>query len=330
MNIASLPLNEKKRRRIGTLAAMPALIARWTTTAKRLSAHVHSRLQSARQWAAVGDQPVFVAKDQNTSATTSNARGRVTLVGAGPGDAEYLTLKAVRALQTADVILFDALVSHEVLELACKDAKRLLVGKRGGRKSCRQEDINETMVTLAKAGNHVVRLKGGDPMIFGRGGEEIERLRAENIPVTVVPGITSALAMASTLATSLTHRDHAQSVRFVTGHSRKGELPADIDWQAIADPRTTTIFYMGGRTAAAISETLIANGLPPETPAVMVSAITRPDEKRWRGTLATLEQGPQSLGPDNPILIGIGTVFQAPDMTTESLDQVVDITSPAN
>lgn len=262
---------------------------------------------------------------QEPNARLGTKAGHVTMVGAGPGDAEYLTLKAVRALQAADVILFDALVSNDVLDLARRKAKRLMVGKRGGRDSCRQEDINDTMVCLAKAGKHVVRLKGGDPMVFGRGGEEIDRLRRENITVTVVPGITSALAMAAALGTSLTHRDHAQSVRFVTGHSRKGELPQDIDWRAIADPHTTTIFYMGGRTAAAISETLITNGLPPEMPVVMVSAIARPDEKRWYGTLGEMADGPQSLGLDNPILIGVGTVFNIAALASESNDHDLNV-----
>lgn len=150
--------------------------------------------------------------------------GRVTLVGAGPGAADLLTIKAVRALQSADVILFDDLVSTEVLELARREAKRLLVGKRAARDSCKQEDINALMRSLARQGKHVVRLKSGDPMIFGRAGEEIAMLEEHGIEVTVVPGITAALALASRLGTSLTHRDCAQAVRFVTGHSRKGHL----------------------------------------------------------------------------------------------------------
>ncbi len=148
--------------------------------------------------------------------------GRVTLVGAGPGDAELLTLKAMRVLQSADVILFDALVSDDVLELARRDAKRMLVGKRGHRLSCKQGDINALMLKLARQGKHVVRLKAGDPVIFGRAGEEIAELEANGIEVTIVPGITSASAMAATLGISLTHRDHAHSVRFVTGHAKDG------------------------------------------------------------------------------------------------------------
>ena len=238
-----------------------------------------------------------------------NSSGHVTLVGAGPGDPDLLTIKALKALQQADVILFDDLVSDEILALAASKARKLLVGKRGGRESCRQEDINDTMVKLAKAGRHVVRLKGDDPMICGRAGEEIARLEQEGITVSVVPGITSGLAMAATLGVSLTNRDCAQSVRFVTGHSRKGVLPETIDWAGAADPATTAIFYMGGRTAGQIAARMMENGLPPSTPAVIVSAISRPGERRWNGTLASLESGAQAMGLDNPVLIGVGTVF---------------------
>ena len=175
--------------------------------------------------------------------------GRVTLVGAGPGDADLLTLKAVRALQSADIILFDDLVSDGVLELARREAKRMMVGKRGSRDSCSQDDINALMLKLARQGKHVVRLKCGDPMIFGRAGEEIAMLTAARHNGNVVPGITAASAMAARLGLSLTHRDHAQSVRFVTGHARSGALPDNLDWSGLADAQTTLIFYMAGNTA---------------------------------------------------------------------------------
>ena len=155
----------------------------------------------------------------------------------------------MRALQSADVILFDDLVSDDVLELARREAKRLMVGKRGGRASCAQEDINDLMTRLALQGKQVVRLKSGDPMIFGRAGEEIEHLEKAGIPVDVVPGITAGIALASALGVSLTHRDMAQSVRFVTGCAKTGQLPSGLDWQGLADPNTTTIFYMAGGTA---------------------------------------------------------------------------------
>ncbi len=248
------------------------------------------------------------------------AIGHVTLVGAGPGDAELLTLKAVRALQAADVILFDDLVSSDVLELARREAKRMLVGKRGGRESCRQEDINAMMVKLAKAGKRVVRLKSGDPMVFGRAGEEIAHLDRENIPVDVIPGITAASAMASRLGLSLTHRDYAQSLRLVTGHSRHGGLPDDVDWAGIADPRSTAVFYMGGRTAGLIAEKLIGEGRSPETPAVIMSDVSRPTERSWRGALATIPLGIAEIGYDNPVLIAVGDVFSARDKQAGSIE----------
>jgi uroporphyrin-III C-methyltransferase/precorrin-2 dehydrogenase/sirohydrochlorin ferrochelatase len=237
------------------------------------------------------------------------ASGRVTLVGAGPGDAELLTLKAVRALQAADVILYDDLVSDEVLELARREAKRMLVGKRGGRESCRQDDINALMVKLARQGRHVVRLKSGDPMIFGRGGEEIDQLECAGIPCEVVPGITAASAMASALGISLTHRDDAQSVRFVTGHSRAGGLPDTIDWRGLADRHTTLIVYMGGRTSTTLAARLMAEGLLPETPVVAVASLSRAGEARWQGTLGTLAGADLLHTETGPVLIGIGTVF---------------------
>jgi len=315
-------LGQAIRRRIETL--VPPALADWARVARDIRDTVTARLAAGPQrrafWEgftdrAFGPAPSKHAAEELAREATSiaaglgEAQGRVTLVGAGPGDAELLTLKAVRALQAADVILFDDLVSDDVLELARREAQRMLVGKRGGRESCRQEDINDMMVSLAKAGKHVVRLKGGDPMIFGRAGEEIARLEAEGIPVSVVPGITSALAMASSLGVSLTHRDCAQSVRFITGHSRKGELPSDIDWRAIADRKTTTIFYMGGRTAGAISATLIDHGLSPEMPVVIAKAVSRPGQRHWTGMLRDLPAAMGGIGHDEPVLIGVGSIF---------------------
>ena len=244
--------------------------------------------------------------------------GRVTLVGAGPGDAELLTLKAVRILQSADVILFDALVSDDVLDVARRDAKRMLVGKRGHRLSCKQEDINALMLKLARQGKHVVRLKAGDPVIFGRAGEEIAELEANGIEVTIVPGITSASAMAAALGISLTHRDHAHSVRFVTGHAKDGALPENLDWRGLADPDTTLIVYMGGRTRRDFAAQLIRQGLAPSTSAVAVSAVSRDDEKIWLGSLAELASMSFKFETDQPILIGIGQAFAACAQRQES------------
>ena len=246
---------------------------------------------------------------ERIAAQTGEKVGRVTLVGAGPGDAELLTLKAMRALQSADVILFDDLVSDDVLELARREAKRMMVGKRGGRASCAQDDINDLMTRLALQGKQVVRLKSGDPMIFGRAGEEIEHLEKAGIPVDVVPGITAGIALASVLGTSLTHRDMAQSVRFVTGCAKTGQLPSGLDWQGLSDPNTTTIFYMAGGTAGAIAERLIAAGSPPTLPAVMVSDVSRGDE-RWAGSIADLGWASERRDPSKPVIIGVGRVFE--------------------
>ena len=228
------------------------------------------------------------------------------MVGAGPGDAELLTLKAVRALQAADVILFDDLISDDVLELARREAKRMMVGKRGGRDSCRQEDINDLMIKLARQGKHVVRLKSGDPMVFGRAGEEIEHLEAAAIAVEVVPGITTASAFAAMVKCSLTHRDHARSVRFVTGHAKSGRLPDDLDWRSLADNQTTLIVYMGGRTAQALATRLIGAGLAPSTPVIVATSVSRPAASMEAMTLAdlqTIKLDPTVLGP---VLVAIG------------------------
>ena len=237
--------------------------------------------------------------------------GRVTLVGAGPGDPELLTFKAVRVLQSADVILFDALVSDEVLDLARSTAKKMLVGKRGGRPSCRQEDINDLMIKLARQGKHVVRLKSGDPGIFGRGGEEIAQLEDAGIAIDIVPGVTSASAMAARLGISLTHRDNAHSVRFITGHSRHGGLADDLDWPGLADAATTLVIYMGGRTARDFATRLIEHNLGGATPVVAVSSVSRTDEAIWSGTLSDLALGGLDADLDQPVIIGIGSAFAA-------------------
>jgi uroporphyrin-III C-methyltransferase / precorrin-2 dehydrogenase / sirohydrochlorin ferrochelatase len=220
---ASPILGQAIRRRIETL--LPPALAQWGQLARDVRDTVMTRLAKGAPrrafWEAFAERSFGPAPTPETRADVealisdigsgqSTGTGRVTLVGAGPGDAELLTLKAVRALQSADVILFDDLVSDEILDLARREAKRMLVGKRGQRESCSQSDINALMLKLAGQGYHVVRLKSGDPMIFGRAGEEIDALTAAGVPVTVVPGVTTALAMAARLGVSLTHRDHAQ------------------------------------------------------------------------------------------------------------------------
>lgn len=241
--------------------------------------------------------------------TRSSRAGRVILVGAGPGDPELLTLKAIRVMQSADVILYDALVTDAVLSLASRDAQRIPVGKRSGRPSCRQDDINRLMVTLARAGKRVVRLKAGDPSIFGRAGEELAHLQAAGVGVDIVPGITAASAMAAAFGISLTHRDHAKSVRFVTGHGRNGGLPDDLDWKAVADPSATTVFYMGGRTAREIARRLVALGMPATTPVGVAACVSQPNERLGRCTLANLASFLGEVGFSEPIVIGVGRLF---------------------
>jgi len=240
-----------------------------------------------------------------------HGRGRVTLVGAGPGDPELLTLKAIRALQSADIILYDDLVSPGVLEFARREAKRMLVGKTGYGPSVKQGEINALIVSLALQGKHVVRLKGGDPGIFGRAGEEIEACRAANIPVAIVPGISAAQGAAASLGLSLTHRDHARRLQFVTGHSRKGELPDDLDWRAMADPAASTVIYMARATLPGFRAKALSAGLDPLTPAVAVLSATRPDEMRIAATIATLPERLAELSAAGPVLVLLGHAFGA-------------------
>lgn len=314
------------RRRIETL--LPASLGAWAAAAKRIRKTVAERLPAGGLrrafWERFSERAFIEAlvPDDIEVQPAKAAGGHVTLVGAGPGDAELLTLKAMRALQSADVILFDDLVSDEVLELARREAKRMMVGKRGGRASCKQEDINALMIKLARQGKRVVRLKAGDPMVFGRAGEEIAALDAAGIPVAVIPGITAALAAASSLGVSLTHRDAAHSVRFVTGHSRQGELPNDLDWRGLADSETSLMVYMGGRTGGAFAAKLIGEGLSPTTPVAVVNAVSRRDETRWCGQLSQLGDALLQIGVEQPVLVGIGQVFAAARVAAGSVEKV--------
>ena len=237
------------------------------------------------------------------------AKGSVALVGAGPGDPELLTLRAVRALQSADVVLFDDLVAPGILDLARREATKVHVGKRGYKPSCTLEDITALMISLAGEGRRVVRLKGGDPMIFGRAGEEIPALRAAGVAVEVVAGVTAASAAAASLGCSLTLRDTARRVQFVTAHARGGKLPDDIDWRALADPAATTAVYMGVATLAALTQRLIAAGLAPETPAVLVERASWKDERAIHATLADIAEKARAAGPAGPCLILIGAAL---------------------
>ena len=239
----------------------------------------------------------------------AQSAGSVVLVGAGPGDPELLTLRALRALQSADVILFDDLVSTDILDFARREAKKMLVGKTGHAPSCKQDDINALMISLAKAGRRVVRLKGGDPMIFGRADEEIAACRAAGISLEVVPGITTAQGAASRLLVSLTRRGEARRVQYITGHGHDGKMPTDIDWASLADPAVTTVVYMPTKTLPELVERAVQAGLDPQTPAVAIERATRPDERVIAAAIADLPARLAAEPPSGPVAVMIGRVF---------------------
>jgi uroporphyrin-III C-methyltransferase/precorrin-2 dehydrogenase/sirohydrochlorin ferrochelatase len=246
----------------------------------------------------------FIAEVKGQGAAVE--AGTVTLVGAGPGDPELLTLRAVRALQSADVILFDDLVSRDVLDFARREARKMLVGKTGFGPSCKQEDINTLMVGLAKQGKRVVRLKGGDPLIFSRAHEELDACAEAGIAVEVVPGITAAQGAAASLGLTLTGRGHARRLQYVTGHSRDGHLPEDIDWKALADAATTTAIYMPTRTLAELVAKAVAEGLDPQTPAIAVARATRPDQQSVHAAVGELPRRLAAAGRPGPVLVMLG------------------------
>jgi uroporphyrin-III C-methyltransferase len=239
----------------------------------------------------------------------SAGQGSVWLVGAGPGDPELLTLKALRLLQGADVVVHDRLTPPAILDMARPGARRIDVGKRKSRHTLPQDDINQLLVALAREGLVVVRLKGGDPFVFGRGGEELLALRAAGVDAHVVPGVTAALAAAAGAGAPLTHRGLAQAVTFVTGHAaiRDGESgEQDLDWLVLSRPNHTVVVYMGLTTAALLAARIVQAGRAPSTPVLVVENASRPDERRL---LTNLGQLPTAVaGLDGPALLVIGEV----------------------
>ncbi len=317
-------------------ALLPQGLAGWAAAAKswrdKVKALLPGRAGRRRFWQAFMQEALERPEnyaDQSTwqrlldaaePTASEGRRGRITLVGSGPGEPELLTLRALRALQSAEVILYDDLVHPAVLDLARREARKLRVGKRGYGPSCKQSDINALLLELAEQGLHVVRLKGGDPMIFGRAGEELTAARAAGIAIEVVPGITAAQGAAARLGISLTHRDHARRLQYVTAHAKGGRLPQDMDWSALADPTVTTIVYMPKHTLAELVTTAVAKGLDPETPALAMANATRSDEATYAAPIAALPDRLAGQMPDGPMLVMIGQVFDA----FETLHQAID------
>ena len=256
--------------------------------------------------------PADLARATRTQTAPNAAhRGEVYLVGAGPGDPELLTLRALKLIERAEVVLYDNLVSAAVLDLIPPGVERIYVGKRRANHTLRQEEINALLVAQARMGRRVLRLKGGDPFMFGRGGEEIDSLAANDIPFEVVPGITAALGVAAFAGIPLTHREHAQACLFVTGHLKDGSM--DLDWPALARPRQTVVVYMGLLCLPVLCAKLIEHGQSPDLPAAVVQHGTAPTQRVVTGTLATLPALAESAQLHGPTLIIVGEVVRLRD-----------------
>ena len=300
------------------LGRLASLAGRWR---RRVAKTLRTVLERRRFWEWVFSGPVAThalagreaqaefelrreLKRSNTA--QSSGVGEVYIVGAGPGDPDLLTLKAARLLQQADVVLYDRLISDAVLDRARRDAERIYVGKEAGDHHVTQEQIQKLMVELALRGKRVCRLKGGDPFVFGRGGEELQALIEHHIPFTVVPGITAALGAAAYSGIPLTHRDHAQSVTFVTGHTREGgEAP---DWRELARPGQTVVFYMGLSQLQKIVAELAAAGAPLTRPVAVIERATLPDQRVIAATLGTLAAEVDAAQVRSPALLIVGEV----------------------
>jgi uroporphyrin-III C-methyltransferase/precorrin-2 dehydrogenase/sirohydrochlorin ferrochelatase len=291
-------------------AALPDLAARRRFYESVIRGLVAARVRAGRVAEAERALEALIAAARTSHATLPGA-GSVALVGAGPGDPGLLTLNALRALQEADVILHDRLVSDEVLALARRDADRIRVGKEAGAHSVPQARINELMIEHARAGRRVVRLKGGDPFIFGRGGEELEALRAARIEYEVVPGITAAIACAAYAGIPLTHRSHAQSLRLITAHC--GDSMDTLDWASVARERQTLVFYMGASRLAVIGERLIEHGRDASTPVAIIENGSRNDQRVTATTLAQLSDVAARGKIRSPALTIVGEVAALAD-----------------
>ncbi|MBX8496219.1 siroheme synthase CysG [Pseudomonas cichorii] len=298
-----------------TYGQLAGLAARFRTQVKGLFPDVQRRRAfwedvfqgpiADRQLAGQGSEAerLLIAK---IAGDAPKAQGEVYLVGAGPGDPDLLTFRALRLMQQADVVLYDRLVAPAILDLCRRDAERVYVGKRRAEHALPQDQINQQLVTLAKEGKRVVRLKGGDPFIFGRGGEEIEELASHGIPFQVVPGITAASGCAAYAGIPLTHRDYAQSVRFITGHLKDGT--SNLPWDDLVSPAQTLVFYMGLIGLPIICEQLIKHGRSADTPAALIQQGTTSSQRVFTGTLANLPQLVAEHEVHAPTLVIVGEV----------------------
>lgn len=312
------------RARLETI--IPAAFGQLASLARDFREQVKQRFKSAdrrrRFWEHVLDGPVAEMVFAGRTAAARQAlrdelaagrdaippAGEVYLVGAGPGDPDLLTSRAIRLMQRADVVVHDRLVSDAVLRLVRQDAPRIYAGKERSKHTLPQESINQLLVRLAREGKRVLRLKGGDPFIFGRGGEEIDSLADEGIPFQIVPGITAASGCAAYAGIPLTHRDYAQSCVFVTGHLKDGRI--NLDWDVLAKPQQTIVVYMGLIGLPVICEELIKRGLPEDLPAAMIEQGTKPDQRVLTGTLKTLPEIVESAGVSAPTLTIVGNVVK--------------------
>ena len=302
---------------------IPASYGRLALLAENFRDKVKNRFSSGNEirqfWEKILEGPVadrlMAGKDSEarelleqavSSGEAPDMSGEVFLVGAGPGDPDLLTFKALRLMQKADVVVYDRLVSQGIMDMVRRDAEFIYAGKERDKHAIPQENINALLVRLAKEGKKVLRLKGGDPFIFGRGGEEIETLMEEGVPFQVVPGITAAAGCASYAGIPLTHRDYVQSCMFVTGHLKDGTT--NLNWKALAHPGQTLVFYMGLQAVRNICSSLVEHGLSNSTPAALVEKGTSPEQKVHIGTLATLADLVQENDVKPPTLIIVGEV----------------------
>lgn len=334
---ASPVLTRRLREQIETL--LPANLGRLAEFLRSFRGAVAAKIVGfaarRRFWEAVIDGPIArdvlaghdsrareaMVSQINRRPATDDAEGHVAIVGAGPGDPELLTIKALRALQDADVVIHDRLVGDGVLDLIRRDAERIYVGKAMSDHSVTQDGIHDLLIAHARAGKRVVRLKGGDPFVFGRGGEELEALRLARVSASVIPGITAATGCAAAAGLPLTHRDHASAVTFVTGHGVDGE--PDVDWAALARSHHTAVVYMGLSRAAALTARLLEHGRAPETPVAIIENGTRANERVVTGTLAGIPDLVRTSQLGAPALIVIGEVAALADAARNAAVQAV-------